>query len=171
MDLKEFDFEGRYENIILDIDNCVLDSREWEKYIPTENTREGWDNYHDHYYLTTPNPEMIDFIEDLYYYGLKRIYFVTAREDINNMREITINHLKNAFADRRWFKKVEKHLFMRNTCDYSLTDKVKEKIMLSHIYPYQFISLAIDDDIRNIEMYKNWGINTLYYDKFILTNK
>lgn len=171
MDLKEFDFEGRYENIILDIDNCVLDSREWEKYIPTENTREGWDNYHDHYYLTTPNPEMIDFIEDLYYYGLKRIYFVTAREDINNMREITINHLKNAFAGRRWFKKVEKHLFMRNTCDYSPTDKVKEKIMLSHIYPYQFIALAIDDDIRNIEMYKNWGINTLYYDKFILTNK
>ena len=91
MDLQEFDFEGRYENIILDIDNCVLDSREWEKYIPTENTREGWNNYHDHYYLTTPNPEMIDFIEDLYQDGI-------APEDWD---EIDIeNHL--SYLD--WFK-------------------------------------------------------------------
>lgn len=87
------------KNLILDIDNCVLDSREWEKYIPTDNTREGWDRYHDHYYLVCENSDMVDFIDALIKKGLQSIYFITAREDIHKMREITIGQLNAVFIE------------------------------------------------------------------------
>ena len=53
------------KNIILDIDNCVFNSTEWEKYIPKDGSREGWNNYHSHYYLICENPEMLEFLDKL----------------------------------------------------------------------------------------------------------
>ena len=29
--------------LFCDIDNCYTDSREWFKYVPEDNSREGWD--------------------------------------------------------------------------------------------------------------------------------
>lgn len=155
------------KNIILDIDNCVLDSREWEKYVPKENTREGWNIYHDHHYLVGVNYEMVDFIKDLCNKGLKSIYFITAREDINNMRDITIEHLNNAFGGIKQWKKIKKFLYMRNACDYSPTYYVKYNILQTHILTKVKIDLAIDDDIKNIDMYNMNGLNTLHYTKFV----
>lgn len=154
------------KNLILDIDNCALDSREWEKYIPADNSRAGWDNYHDHYYLVSENCDMATFVYELCRKGLERIYFITAREDINNMREITINQLNDAFRDIRGWDKIKKYLYMRNTCDYSPTAEVKQNILHTHIMPNVFIDLAIDDDIRNVEMYRNNGIEAIHYTKY-----
>ena len=35
--------------VICDLDNTLFDSRCMEKYIPKDNSREGWDNFHKHY--------------------------------------------------------------------------------------------------------------------------
>lgn len=155
------------KNLILDIDNCVLDSREWEKYIPTDNTREGWDRYHDHYYLVCENSDMVDFIDALIKKGLQSIYFITAREDIHKMREITIGQLNAVFRNTKGWNKIKKYLYMRNTCDYSPTAEVKNNILHTHIVPNVFIDLAIDDDIRNVEMYRANGIKAIHYTKYI----
>lgn len=155
----------RIKNIILDIDNVVFDSREWEKHIPKKGTREGWDEYHKYYYLISPNLEMIDFIKDLYV--LKNIFFITSREDIMNMRNITINQLNEAFDGVRRWNKINKYLFMRNACDYSPTKNVKFNILHTHIFPKFVVNLAIDDDIRNVEMYRENNIPTVHYTKFL----
>lgn len=155
------------KNLILDIDNCVLDSREWEKYVPKENTREGWDIYHDHHYLVSVNMDMVDFIQKLCENGLKSIYFITAREDMDNMRNITIAHLENAFGNIKQWKRLKKYLYMRNACDYSPTYVVKNNILQTHILTKTQIDLAIDDDIKNINMYRQNGISALHYTKYI----
>lgn len=154
------------KNLILDIDNCVLDSREWEKYIPTDNTREGWDRYHDHYYLVCENSDMVDFIDGLIKKGLQSIYFITAREDIHKMREITEGQLNAVFRNIKGWNRIKKYLYMRNTCDYSPTAEVKNNILHTHIVPNVFIDLAIDDDIRNVEMYRANGIKAIHYTKY-----
>lgn len=158
-------------NIILDIDNCILNSTEWCKYLPKDiYSREEWDMYHNHYYLATTNHDMIRYLENLCKKGLKSIDFITAREDIDNVREITIMQLKNALKDIKRMKHIKMRLFMRNCGDFSRSEDVKENILLTHIYPYKYIDLAIDDSIDNIEMYKKYNINTLYYDKFVDKN-
>lgn len=155
----------RIKNIILDIDNVIFDSREWEKHIPKNGTREGWDEYHKYHYLVSPNLEMINFIKNLYV--LKNIFFITSREDIMNMRNITINQLNDAFIGVRKWNKVNKYLFMRNACDYSPTKNVKFNILHTHIFPKFVVNLAIDDDIRNIEMYRENNIPAVHYTKFL----
>lgn len=164
-DLKKDINPFKIKNIILDIDNVVLDSREWEKHIPKVDTREGWDEYHKHHYLVSPNADMVDFVKHLY--CLKNIFFITAREDIADMREITINQLNDAFVGFRKWDKINKYLFMRNTCDYSPTKDVKFNVLHTHIFPKFVIDLAIDDDIHNVEMYRNNGIPTIHYTKFL----
>lgn len=158
------------KNLILDIDNCVLDSTEWEKYIPVDDTREGWDNYHNHYYLVRENLDMKSFIYELCCRGLKNIYFITAREDINSMRKITEEQIESVFGSLRQWHKVNKYLYMRNTCDYSPTVEVKQNILYTHIFPHIFIDLAIDDDIRNVEMYRANGIEAIHYTKYSTFN-
>lgn len=172
VDLFKLYFDKKIKNIILDLDNCVFDSREWEKYIPKDGSRDGWDLYHKHYDLVKPNPEMEEFIEDLiYFYGLERIYFVTSREDKGVMRNITEKQILNAFSDTLDFDKIKISLFMRNENDYRPSYLVKQDILCSRILPFKKIDLAIDDDIDNINMYKSYNIQTIYYDKFLLTDK
>lgn len=155
------------KNLILDIDNCVLDSREWEKYVPKESTREGWDNYYEHYYLISVNEDMVNYISELCKRGLERIYFITAREEIRDMRKITELQLNSAFHNIKQWKKIDKFLYMRNACDYSSTASVKNNILHTHILSKVKIDLAIDDDIKNIEMYRANGIFALHYNKYI----
>lgn len=156
------------KNLILDIDNCVLDSREWEKYVPKENTRAGWDNYHDHYFLVGVNYDMVDFVDEISRraYPLRNIYFITAREDIHDMREITIGQLNSAFGNLKYWNKINKYLYMRNACDYSPTYQVKKNILDAHILTKTQIDLAIDDDIKNINMYERNGVVSLHYTKY-----
>lgn len=156
----------KVENLILDIDNCVFDSTEWEKYIPKDNSRQGWDNYHNHYYMVSPNYEMLDFLDKLHRQGLQSIYFITAREDYENMREITISQLNQVFSEYKWWNEINKYLFMRNTRDYSPSHLVKQNILHTHILYNVKIDLAIDDDLGNIAMYRNNGANAIYYDKY-----
>lgn len=155
------------KNIILDIDNCVFNSTEWEKYIPKDGSREGWNNYHNHYYLVCENTEMLEFLDELYKREkLNSIYFLTAREDYGNMRDITIEQLNNAFSNYKWWNKINKFLYMRNACDYSPSYLVKQNILHSNILHKVQIDLAIDDDLENINMYRRNGINSIYYKKY-----
>lgn len=155
------------KNIILDIDNCVFNSTEWERYIPKDGSREGWNNYHSHYYLICENPEMLEFLDKLYKREqFNSIYFLTAREDYDNMRAITIEQLNSAFSKYKWWDKISKFLYMRNACDYSPSYLVKQNILYSNILHKVQIDLAIDDDLENINMYRRNGINTIYYKKY-----
>lgn len=160
--------KNNIKNIILDIDNCILNSTEWNKYLPKDfYSRDEWTNYHNYYYLAVTNYDMVNYLSDLCKLGLKSIDFITAREDVDNMRKITIAQLEKALGNIRRIRNVKTRLFMRNYNDFSKSSEVKENILLTHIYPYKFIDLAIDDDKSNLQMYEKYGIKTLYYDKYI----
>lgn len=157
----------KVENIIFDIDNVLVDSTEWGKTIPEDKmSREGWDKHHKMAFLVKPNLPMASIIEDLINKGLKNIFFITAREDINGMRDITLRHVYKSIRRIKNIDKVNIHFFMRNALDYRCSADVKEDVFLTHIYPYYYIDVAIDDDVANLDMFSKYNVSTLHYTKF-----
>lgn len=166
-ELKQVLCTMQIENIIFDIDNVLVDSTEWEKTIPADKmSREGWDRHHKMAFLVKSNIPMAFIIEDLIKKGLKNLFFITAREDINDMRNITLRHVYKAIRRVKDIEKINIYFYMRNAYDYRTSAQVKEDVLLNHIYPYYFIDVAIDDDMKNLEMFKNYNIKTLHYTKF-----
>lgn len=163
---QEFD-KIHVENIIFDIDNVLVDSRDWEKTIPEDKmSRVGWDRHHKMSFLVKSNLPMAHIIEDLIKKGLKNLFFITAREDINGMREVTQRHVYKAIRHIKDIDKVNIFFYMRNALDYRKSSDVKKDVILNHIYPYYYIDIAVDDDRSNIEMYKEFNIKTIHYTKF-----
>lgn len=155
------------ENAIFDIDNVLVDSRDWEKTIPEDKmSREGWDRHHKMAFLVKSNLPMAHIIEDLIKKGLKNLFFITAREDINGMREITSRHVYKAIRHIKNIDKINIYFYMRNALDYRKSADVKKDVILNHIYPYYYIDVAIDDDKGNLDMYEKYGIKALHYTKF-----
>lgn len=159
-------------NIISDIDNVITDSREWAKSAPCcendgKHNREAWDYHHSQVHTVTLNYRIKDFYRDLVNKGLRRIFFITSREDINGLREKTIEQLQEFFGDIKGVENVEMYFYMRNALDYRPAWIIKEETMLQKILPYYSIDLAIDDGLSNIEMFKTYNIDTYYYTDII----
>lgn len=151
--------------VVCDIDNVYTDSREWEKLLPTNGTREEWDKYHLFSYLVKPNNELIDAL--ICMNDLIPVFFVTSREDMNNMRDITVGHIEG-FSHGKLKINERNKLFMRKAKDYRSPSLVKEEILLNEIINKGFsIEVAVDDSIENIEMFKKHGIKTQHYTKFV----
>lgn len=145
--------------IIVDIDNCLVDSRPIEKFLPTDrNSREQWSEYHKHYREVIENSVLIDLV--LKYTMSDRIYpiFLTAREDVGECSIITQELLD------KYFNKYTLH--MRPFDDFRPDVEVKEDILKDYILNTSIVKdilFAIDDKPEICQMYNKYGIQTLCY--------
>ena len=149
--------------IICDIDRVVVDSREWEKYIPEDNRdREGWKNFLKFHNLAKPNKLMINFVV-----LLSRVFpilFVTSRENYSSSRAIAKNQIRDFSNGKLIVGPLSQHkLFMREFNDFREAHEVKEDILVNKILPLYEPLLAIDDNKDNIGMFKKHGIRTFHY--------
>ena len=156
------------ETIISDIDNVITDSREWAKSAPCcENdgvhNRKAWDYHHSQVHVVKLNNEIKYYYQDLINKGLKRIFFITSREDINGLRDKTIEQMQEFFGDMIGIENVSLYLFMRNALDYRPAWVIKEETMLQKILPFYKVDLAIDDSLTNVQMFRAYNIETFHY--------
>lgn len=157
------------KNVISDLDLVILDSVDWIRETCPEHgslDRHAWDMHHEHAYMVKPNLDFVPIFQQWIDLGLERVFFITSREDINGMREITENQIREFLSYVEGADKLELYLYMRNACDYRTAPILKEETLLQKIYPYHYVDLAVDDSEGNCEVYRKWNIPTLYYTKF-----
>lgn len=157
------------KNIISDLDLVILDSVDWIRETCPEHgslDRHAWDMHHEHAYMVKPNLDFVPIFQQWVDLGLERVFFITSREDINGMREITESQIREFLSYVEGADKLELYLYMRNACDYRMAPVLKEETLLQKIYPYHYVDLAVDDSEGNCEVYRKWNIPTLYYTKF-----
>lgn len=149
--------------IICDIDRVLVDSREWEKFIPEDQKdRAGWLNFLKHSYLAKPNKPMIEAVKKLA--KVFQILFVTSRENYGNSRMIAKKQLRDFSNGELAAGALCPHkLFMREANDFRNSDEVKEDILKHKILPYYTPILAIDDNKDNVAMFRKHKILTFHY--------
>lgn len=149
--------------IICDIDNVITDSREWFPYVPTDGSREGWDNYQSliHKYCK-PNKHMIDVVASII--DLIPVLFVTSRENRGTHITDTIKQL-DKFSNGKFKIGENCHIYFREEFDYRHSDIVKKELLDEILDNTEYVPLiAIDDCMENCTMFKDAGITTLWYD-------
>lgn len=144
--------------IVIDIDNCWMDSRLWLEKVPVKSKNEDdWDLFYKRVYLCRPNKSFISDVMSLIREANLFPIFVTSRTD--KIRKSTIFQIQNnssLVVDDTCL------LYMRDGTEktYRSSDKIKKeiikKIMLEHEIVY-----AIDDDDKNLKMYKEIGVDTV----------
>lgn len=142
--------------IIVDLDDCLFDSRHLGKYLPTRaDDREGWDLFQSKYEECKANPHILTLVDGMW---LDNVFllFVTGREGTPKLREMTEEHID------KYFPPFSYKLFFREENDYRRAHIVKREIYYKHIKGKYDILFAIDDDIENIKMFYKEGINTLH---------
>lgn len=146
--------------IIIDIDGCLMDCSEME--FPEENTRAAWDEFHKQYGRCKPFKNFAKFIAKLDAIAIKRV-FITSREDIDNVRNITDIHIFESLREAGVYH-LDYDLLMRKADDYRPSNEVKRELYLNYIEksPNSRAIVAIDDDLGNIKMWHSLGINTLH---------
>ncbi len=145
---------------IMDIDGVYTDAREWEKVIPKENTREGWDYYGSKVNLSKPNKEIINIAKGLQ--KLLPIIFITSREDRGSMREFTEHEIRT-YSDGEINIGTHNKLFMRKNNDLRSSAEVKQELLDEVKKQGYKPVLAIDDSKENIDMFEENGIATKLY--------
>ena len=146
---------------IMDIDGVYTNSKDWEKYIPRQNTRLGWDMYNSHTEQSKPNMEMINIAKQLQ--KLMPILFVTSREDRGTMREFSIKEIEGYSGGEIKIGGQNK-LFMRKEHDFRPSAVIKQEILYKNILGEGYKPvIAIDDSKSNIDMFKANGIGTKLY--------
>lgn len=149
--------------IISDIDQCYLDLSNIEQYFPTDmKSREQWDEYHKYYPLADKvNQPVLNLIK--YYQNTGHlIFFMTSREDINNVRRDTkliIEQNIKPFV-----------LLMRPPNCYDRSVDIKRRLTQDILKDYDVV-LAIDDWYPNCKMFKELGIETFMYMQDMFENK
>lgn len=157
------------KNVISDLDLVLFDSVDWIKETcPACGSldREAWDMHHAHADMVKVNMDFVPIFQKWVDLGLERVFFITSREDINGMREITLKQIREFLSYIDGADKLELYLYMRNACDYRPAPVLKEETLIQHIYPYYYIDLAVDDSVSNCDVYRNYNIPTLYYTFF-----
>ena len=143
--------------IIIDIDNCWMDSRLWISKAPmgSKDERE-WDIFYKKVYLCSPNKafinDVITLISEMDLYPI----FVTSRSE--NVKMSTIHQIQSnssLVVDETCL------LYMRKkNIDYRSSDKVKKDIVSSLMDEYEVV-YCIDDDDKNLEVFKELNIPTV----------
>lgn len=147
---------------IMDIDGVYTNATEWEKHIPKENNRQGWDNYNKHLETSKPNKEMVEIAKALQ--KLMPILFVTSREDTGAMRNFTKHEIESYSDGEVKIDGKYNKLLMRKENDFRPSAEVKQDILNQYIFPQGYKPvIAIDDSKSNIEMFKKNGIGTKLY--------
>lgn len=155
--------------IIVDIDETLC-IEPFEDDVPQVPSREQWDEYHRRRKFYSPRiykvvKPIVDTVRAVWQNTKYKVIFITARENtcngnilLNTYRFIRKNF--GCFKDPYDFGRLYK-LYMREENDYRPSAEVKRDIIEKYILPEYIPVLAIDDDIRNIEMYKELGIVSL----------
>ena len=157
--------EDRMHAIICDIDNCFVDSREWHKHIPEDNTdRAGWDRFLEQIHLCKPNRAVIDYVCATA--EILPIIFITGREDRKDCRRNTIKQLNEFSRGYVDFYAPNCHhkLLMRSEFDYRPADEVKEEHLIKIVEAGYTPHIAIDDELCNCKLYMRYRIPTIMYD-------
>lgn len=163
--------------IIVDLDNCLFDSRPIEKYFPRNTKdRKQWDKYHKHYNKCKINEWCVDLIKRFaipkengacYY----TVLFVTGREARKQCINDTLDMINMAFSipssreqcidDAFTDPGYHFRLFMRPNDCFKPDHEVKRDIYTSCIKDRFDVLFAIDDRKENIDMWLNFGIPCL----------
>lgn len=143
--------------IIIDVDNCWLDSRPWIKYAPfSSKNEEDWNVFYKKVYLCKPNKsfitEIMSLIEELKLYPV----FITSRSD--RVMDSTKFQIENNSS-----------LIVGDTCalymrtkehKYAKSGEVKDVILNQVKGTYNFL-YAVDDTLENLEVFKAHGVKTV----------
>ena len=136
--------------VLVDVDGVISDG--WHRQHFLQNGRRDWKNFFANAHLDTPIAGSIAMV-DQFDAGVT-VVMLTARPD--NLRAITIGWLDE--HDYRW-----ELLVMRGPGDgrYSSPDFKRRAVRDIRSYGLE-PQLALDDDHRNVDMFRGEGIETLY---------
>ena len=141
--------------IIIDLDDCLFDSRHLGKYLPEkQDDREGWDLFQEKMSECKINKHIMAVVDALWILEDCELIFVTGREGNEKLKELTINQLDEYYPNYQ--------IFFRAENDYRQASKIKQEIYEREIKGKYNVLFAIDDDIENIKMFYKEGINTLH---------
>ena len=160
------------KTVILDLDLVLFDSVDWIRETCPDCTqdsalnREAWDMHHAKAYMVKVNEDFIPIFQKYVDDGLERVFFITSREDINGMRDITIQQIRDFLENIKGADKLALNLYMRNACDSRPAPVLKEETLTQRIFPYYYVDLAVDDSWNNCKVYMDYNIPTLYYTFF-----
>lgn len=153
--------------IIVDLDDCLFDSRPLNKYFPKdEKSREEWDLFQSKVCECRLNEHILNLVKSMIGFENTTVLFVTSREARKDVVKETTKAILEILPDRifradsRW-SEPSYQLFMRAEEDYRPSEEVKKDLYNSCIKDRYNVLFAIDDCPKNIEMFKSLGINTL----------
>lgn len=143
--------------IIIDIDNCWLDSRPWIKQAPiSSKNEEDWKKFYKLVYLCKANKlfirDVMSLIEDLKLYPV----FITSRSDsIMDSTKFQIeNNSSLVVGDTcALYMRTKEHM-------YAKSGDVKDSILKNLKGMYNFL-YAIDDTLENLQVFKAYGVKTV----------
>ena len=144
--------------IVIDIDNCWMDSRLWLEKAPVNSKKEDdWDLFFKRVYLCRPNKSFISDVMSLIREANLFPIFVTSRTD--KIRKSTIFQIQNnssLVVDDTCL------LYMRDGTEktYRSSDKIKKEIIKKIMSEHEIV-YAIDDVDKNLNVYKELGIDTV----------
>lgn len=143
--------------IVIDIDNCWMDSRLWLTKAPYGSKKEeDWDAFYKIVYLCKPNKPFIQdvmtLISDMDLYPV----FVTSRSE--NIKKSTIFQIER-YSSLKVDETCTLYMRKKNT-DYRKSDKVKRDIVKKLMKDYEVV-YCIDDDDSNLAMFKELNIDTV----------
>ena len=153
--------------IIVDLDDCLFDSRHLNKYLPKkQNDREAWDKFQEKYSDCKINRHILILIDALRLNGIT-LLFVTGREATEKLKELTEERIRSLYPDGGYYK-----IFFRAANDYRKASEVKQEIYRKYIKGQYDVLFAIDDDIENINMFAKEGLNVMHckYGKKVKKN-
>ena len=90
-----------------------------------------------------------------------KVIFLTARDDSEKFVTITTNWLV-----RNGFGYINYELIMRSTSDHRTDDVMKEEAYNNKIKPFYDVLFAIDDKLKNVEMFRRIGVPALHCSEY-----
>lgn len=112
-----------------------------------------WQYFHEEVHKCPVNGWCRDLIMALKFSGITPVFITARSEEIENLTRMSII----ACLDT-----VNFGLYMRKLGDKRSSDLVKEDILFDKILPRYAVLFALDDDIKNCEMYVKYGIPVLH---------
>ncbi len=112
-----------------------------------------WQYFHKEVHKCPVNGWCRDLIMALKFSGIAPVFITARSEEIKNTTRTSIIECLNT---------VNFGLYMRKSGDKRPSDIVKEDILYDKILPRYAVLFALDDDIKNCEMYVKYGIPVLH---------
>lgn len=112
-----------------------------------------WQYFHKEVHKCPVNGWCRDLIIALKFSGITPVFITARSEEIENITRMSIIGCLDT---------VNFGLYMRKLGDKRPSDLVKEEILHDEVLPSYAVLFALDDDIKNCEMYAKYGIPVLH---------